>query len=216
MIFIEIPGRRARHRAALRPPRQAAGDDRLGRGVGPWAPVLEDGKLYGRGGADDGYAIFARAVGDPGAEGARRAHARCAILIEACEESGSYDLPAYVDQLAARIGTPSPGGLPRFRLRQLRPALAHHLAARPGRRGAEGRGARRRRALGRRRGRRAVELPHLAQRCRAWRTKRPARSCRPSSRPDPRRRVARGQGGRRRARRELSTPSFRSPPACGR
>ena len=34
-------------------------------------------------------------------------HARCVLLIEACEESGSYDLPAYVDHLAARIGKPS-------------------------------------------------------------------------------------------------------------
>jgi hypothetical protein len=29
------------------------------------------------------------------------------VLIEACEESGSYDLPAYVDHLADRIGKPS-------------------------------------------------------------------------------------------------------------
>jgi hypothetical protein len=29
------------------------------------------------------------------------------ILIEACEESGSYDLPYYVDHLAERIGKPS-------------------------------------------------------------------------------------------------------------
>jgi acetylornithine deacetylase/succinyl-diaminopimelate desuccinylase-like protein len=29
------------------------------------------------------------------------------VLIEACEESGSYDLPAYVDHLAERIGKPS-------------------------------------------------------------------------------------------------------------
>jgi acetylornithine deacetylase/succinyl-diaminopimelate desuccinylase-like protein len=34
-------------------------------------------------------------------------HARCVILIEACEESGSYDLPYYVDHLAARLGKPS-------------------------------------------------------------------------------------------------------------
>jgi len=36
-----------------------------------------------------------------------QAHARCVVLIEACEESGSYDLPAYVDHLADRIGKPS-------------------------------------------------------------------------------------------------------------
>jgi acetylornithine deacetylase/succinyl-diaminopimelate desuccinylase-like protein len=75
--------------------------------LGPWVPVLKDGKLYGRGGADDGYAMFGAltailALRDHGVP-----HARCAILIEACEESGSYDLPAYVDHLATRIGSPS-------------------------------------------------------------------------------------------------------------
>jgi acetylornithine deacetylase/succinyl-diaminopimelate desuccinylase-like protein len=34
-------------------------------------------------------------------------HARCIVLIEACEESGSYDLPYYVTHLAGRIGAPS-------------------------------------------------------------------------------------------------------------
>jgi acetylornithine deacetylase/succinyl-diaminopimelate desuccinylase-like protein len=76
-------------------------------GLGPWEPVLKGDKLYGRGGADDGYALFGslaaiRALQDQGAP-----HARCVILIEACEESGSYDLPFYVDHLAARIGKPS-------------------------------------------------------------------------------------------------------------
>ena len=76
-------------------------------GLGPWTPVLKDGKLYGRGGADDGYAMFGAlsailALRDEGVP-----HARCCILIEACEESGSYDLPAYVDHLAGRLGSPS-------------------------------------------------------------------------------------------------------------
>src|SRR5207302_7138379 len=31
-------------------------------------------------------------------------HARCVVLIEACEESGSGDLPAYIDHLAPKIG----------------------------------------------------------------------------------------------------------------
>jgi acetylornithine deacetylase/succinyl-diaminopimelate desuccinylase-like protein len=75
-------------------------------GLGPWEPVLRDGKLYGRGGADDGYAAFAsltalRALQDQGVP-----HARCVILIEACEESGSVDLPAYITKLKDRIGTP--------------------------------------------------------------------------------------------------------------
>ena len=75
-------------------------------GLGPWEPVLRDGKLYGRGGADDGYAVFAaltavRALQQQGAP-----HARCVLLIEASEESGSPDLPAYVDHLSDRIGSP--------------------------------------------------------------------------------------------------------------
>jgi acetylornithine deacetylase/succinyl-diaminopimelate desuccinylase-like protein len=76
-------------------------------GFGPWEPVLKDGKLYGRGGADDGYAMFGALTAILALKAQGTAHARCAILIEACEESGSYDLPAYVDHLAARIGTPS-------------------------------------------------------------------------------------------------------------
>lgn len=76
-------------------------------GLGPWQPVLEGEKLYGRGGADDGYATFAsllalRVLAEHGLP-----HARCVILIEASEESGSPDLPAYMDHLSDRIGTPS-------------------------------------------------------------------------------------------------------------
>ena len=73
-------------------------------GFGPWKPVIEDGKLYGRGSADDGYAVFAAlsAIGALQAEGIP--HARCFGLIETCEESGSYDLPAYLELLAPRMG----------------------------------------------------------------------------------------------------------------
>src|SRR6516165_8857657 len=76
-------------------------------GFGPWIPRLEGDKLYGRGGADDGYAMFGAlsallALRDQGVP-----HAHCIVLIEACEESGSYDLPYYVDHLAGRIGSPS-------------------------------------------------------------------------------------------------------------
>ena len=34
-------------------------------------------------------------------------HARCVVLIEGCEESGSFDLPHYIDELGGRIGSPS-------------------------------------------------------------------------------------------------------------
>ncbi len=75
--------------------------------LGPWLPVLKGDKLYGRGGADDGYAIFGSLAAIQALQQQGAAHARCVVLIEACEESGSYDLPAYVDHLAARIGKPS-------------------------------------------------------------------------------------------------------------
>ncbi|QSQ51356.1 M20 family metallopeptidase [Xanthomonas translucens pv. undulosa] len=75
--------------------------------LGPWTPVLKGDRLYGRGGADDGYALFGSLAAILALQDQGIAHARCVILIEACEESGSYDLPAYVDHLAERIGKPS-------------------------------------------------------------------------------------------------------------
>ena len=76
-------------------------------GLGPWIPVMEGERLYGRGGADDGYAIFASLTAVGALRKDKIPHARCVILIEACEESGSFDLPAYIEHLAPRIGTPS-------------------------------------------------------------------------------------------------------------
>jgi acetylornithine deacetylase/succinyl-diaminopimelate desuccinylase-like protein len=76
-------------------------------GLGPWAPVLKDDKLYGRGGADDGYAIFGSLAALLALREQQLPQSRCVVLIEACEESGSYDLPYYVDHLAPRLGRPS-------------------------------------------------------------------------------------------------------------
>ena len=76
-------------------------------GYGPWIPRLEGDKLHGRGGADDGYAMFGALSALMALREQAVPHARCVVLIEACEESGSYDLPYYVDHLAQRIGSPS-------------------------------------------------------------------------------------------------------------
>ena len=76
-------------------------------GLGPWTPVIEAGRLYGRGGADDGYAVFCALAALRALQHEKRPHARVAMLIECCEESGSYDLPAYLEALAPRIGTPA-------------------------------------------------------------------------------------------------------------
>lgn len=76
-------------------------------GTGPWTPVRIGDKLFGRGGADDGYAMFAALSAVLALRDQQAPHARCVIVIEACEESGSPDLPFYVDHLVARIGEPS-------------------------------------------------------------------------------------------------------------
>lgn len=76
-------------------------------GLGPWEPVIIGDRLYGRGGADDGYAAFASLTAIESVRAAGGAHNRCVVLIEASEESGSVDLPAHVDALAGTIGTPS-------------------------------------------------------------------------------------------------------------
>ncbi|MEW6071016.1 MAG: M20/M25/M40 family metallo-hydrolase [Planctomycetota bacterium] len=73
--------------------------------LGPWKPKLEGDRLYGRGGSDDGYATFGsltalHVLAEQGLPGAR-----CIMLIEGCEESGSADLSPYIDHLAARLGT---------------------------------------------------------------------------------------------------------------
>jgi acetylornithine deacetylase/succinyl-diaminopimelate desuccinylase-like protein len=76
-------------------------------GLGPWTPVLRGDKLYGRGGADDGYAIFATIASIKAVQQQGLPHSRIVVLIECCEESGSVDLPAYIDLLSDRIGTPN-------------------------------------------------------------------------------------------------------------
>ena len=76
-------------------------------GLGPWTPVLEGDRLYGRGGADDGYAAFASLAAIEAVHAAGGSHTRLVVLIEASEESGSPDLPAYVEALSDRIGSPS-------------------------------------------------------------------------------------------------------------
>src|ERR671929_22828 len=67
---------------------------------------MVDGKLYGRGGADDGYAVFCAFAALKALQDEGRPHPRCVILIECCEESGSYDLRAYLDHLSKRIRQP--------------------------------------------------------------------------------------------------------------
>ena len=107
VIVIDIPGT-GRHRVLLyghldKQPEMVGWAD----GYGPWTPRLEGDKLYGRGGADDGYAMFGALSALMTLREQGVSYAPCVVLIEACEESGSYDLPYYVDHLAEKIGDPS-------------------------------------------------------------------------------------------------------------
>ncbi|MBU2510925.1 M20 family metallopeptidase [bacterium] len=73
---------------------------------GPWKPVMIDDKLYGRGAADDGYAVFSAITAIKALQEQGVPHARCVLIIESCEEGGSSDLPFYIDKLQNKIGTP--------------------------------------------------------------------------------------------------------------
>lgn len=75
-------------------------------GLGPWQPVIEDGRLFGRGGADDGYAIFSALSAIAALQTQGIPHPRCVVLIETSEESGSPDLPAYMEALAPHMDAP--------------------------------------------------------------------------------------------------------------
>jgi acetylornithine deacetylase/succinyl-diaminopimelate desuccinylase-like protein len=74
------------------------------RDLGPWTPKYENGRLYGRGGADDGYAVYAAISAVEALQAQGLGHPRIVGLIETCEESGSPDLPAYIAALKPRLG----------------------------------------------------------------------------------------------------------------
>lgn len=75
-----------------------------GEGLGPWTPVLRDGRLYGRGAADDGYSGYAATAALEAVRAAGVPHARCVVLLETSEESGSIHLPAYLERYADKLG----------------------------------------------------------------------------------------------------------------
>ena len=101
-----------------------------------------------------------------------RAHARCAIVIECCEESRQLRPAGVPGSARAAHRHARPRGRPRFGLRQLRAALGHDIAARPRERRADGRSADRGRAFGRRERRRRFELSHRAAAARPHRRRR--------------------------------------------
>ncbi len=108
LLLLEVPGKAATDRTVLMYGHLDKQPEMVGwrEGLGAWKPVREGDKLYGRGGADDGYAVFAsvcalKAMKEMGLE-----HARVVVLIEFSEESGSPDLPSYVERFTEQIGRP--------------------------------------------------------------------------------------------------------------
>jgi len=106
ILFIDIPGQSddvvLLYGHYDKQPEFSGWDDDLD----PWTPVIKDGKLYGRGGADDGYATFGSLTAIRALQEQDIPHAHCVVIIEGCEESGSFDLPYYIDLLEDRIGSP--------------------------------------------------------------------------------------------------------------
>ena len=106
LLFIDIPGQSDEvvllYGHYDKQPEFSGWDDDLD----PWTPVIKDGKLYGRGGADDGYATFGSLTAIRALQEQGIPHAHCVVIVEGCEESGSFDLPYYIDLLEDRIGSP--------------------------------------------------------------------------------------------------------------
>lgn len=109
LLLIHVPGENDAHHPVLmyghldkQPPMRG-----WDAGLGAWDPVLKDGKLYGRGAADDGYSVFSALSAIGLLQQLNIAHAPCIILVEASEESGSIHLPHYLQQLYAEFSAPS-------------------------------------------------------------------------------------------------------------
>ena len=205
-----------RLRAALRPPRQAAGDDRLGPTTSArGSRCIKGDKLYGRGGADDGYAIFGSLTAILRAAGAGLPH--CALRDPDRGLRGIRQLrPARLRRPPRRPHRQAvAGGVPGLGLRQLRPAVVHDLAARPGRRQPHGQACSAKACT-------PATPPASCRRasaccascCRASRTRPPARSCsRTCTSRFPAERLAQAQRSARRCSAPRSTTSSRSCPA---
>ncbi|MFE6761408.1 M20/M25/M40 family metallo-hydrolase [Streptomyces sp. NPDC057689] len=107
LIFFEVPGEGARSEETVlfygHLDKQPEGDGWSG-GRTAWEPSFDGTRLYGRGGADDGYALPASVTAIRALAGQDAARPRCVGVFEAGEESGSPDLDHWFAVLAGRIG----------------------------------------------------------------------------------------------------------------
>ena len=119
------------------------------QGLGPWEPVIRDGRLYGRGAADDGYAIFSSLTAIAALQAQKIPHARCVAPDRGVRGERERRFACARRRARRRHREPEPRGLSGCRGRRLRAAVAHHVAARKHRGHARDRRAHRGRAFGR-------------------------------------------------------------------
>ena len=106
LILVDIPGQKSGNVLMYGHLDKQPEMDGWAKGMGPWKPVMKNKKLYGRGGADDGYALFASICSIKALQEQQIRLPRILILIEFSEESGSPDLPHYMNLCKNKIGTP--------------------------------------------------------------------------------------------------------------
>ena len=105
LILVDIPGQKAGNVLMYGHLDKQPEMDGWDKGMGPWKPIIKNKKLYGRGGADDGYALFASICSIKAIQEQQISLPRILILIEFSEESGSPDLPHYMSLCKNKIGT---------------------------------------------------------------------------------------------------------------
>lgn len=74
--------------------------------LGPNKPVIKNGRLYGRGGADDGYSTYGAFLAIKAVQEQGIPLPRCVMITEGDEESGSVHMNHYMEKLKERIGNP--------------------------------------------------------------------------------------------------------------
>jgi acetylornithine deacetylase/succinyl-diaminopimelate desuccinylase-like protein len=78
--------------------------DNWNEGLGPYTPLVDGDKLWGRGGADDGYGFYATLMAVKALQVQGVPHGRVLLFTEFCEESGSEGLDKYIEHLSDEIG----------------------------------------------------------------------------------------------------------------
>lgn len=71
---------------------------------GPWEPVVKNGRLYGRGSVDDGYAFYTSMAAIKALQTLGLEHPRCVGLFETCEESASRHYEEYLNDCTEKLG----------------------------------------------------------------------------------------------------------------